>query len=102
MWNELVASPLFGIALTLGAYALAQRLYRRTGNLLFTPVALAIAVIILFLLLLDIPYAIMPSAGATSSFSWALPSSPSASPYIRRREILTRKYRFSWGLLPAP
>jgi predicted murein hydrolase (TIGR00659 family) len=49
MWHELVASPLFGIALTMAVYLLAQILYRRIGRVWANPVLVAILTIILLL-----------------------------------------------------
>ena len=54
MWSEFVNTPLFGIALTLLVYLLAQQIYARTRVILLNPVAVSIAVIILLLLACDI------------------------------------------------
>ena len=99
MWNELLGSPLFGIALTLGAYALAQKLYLRTGNLLFTPVALSIAGVIAFLLLLQIPYAQYAVGGRFILFLLGPSVVALGVPlYSRRREILSKKVPILLGV----
>lgn len=55
--NALWATPLPGLALTLGVYLAAQRLQRRAGgSALLNPVALAILVLGSFLALAGIPY----------------------------------------------
>jgi len=46
---DLFASPLFGVGLTLVVFALAQRLYLRSGRILLNPVAVSIAFIIVLL-----------------------------------------------------
>lgn len=53
---ELVRSPLFGVALTLAVYALAERLYLRVRTPLAHPVAVSIVTIIATLVLLAIPH----------------------------------------------
>lgn len=56
-WHALVASPLFGVTLTVGAYAAAVRLWRRCGrHPLLSPVLVAIAVVIAVLELGGISY----------------------------------------------
>ncbi len=92
MLNELIATPLFGIALTLIVYALAQRLYLRTGHILTNPVAVSIAAIIVLLLAADIPYQAYAVGGdyilfllGPSVVALGLPL------YTRRAEILAKK-----------
>ncbi|MBO9522881.1 MAG: LrgB family protein [Nocardioidaceae bacterium] len=55
-WDWLVSSPLFGITITLAAYALGRWAHRRTGSPLLQPVVVAIAVIVAVLLVADIDY----------------------------------------------
>lgn len=92
MLNDLLASPLFGIGLTLLAFALAQKLYQRTGNLLTNPVAVSIVTIILLLLGAGIPYETYAIGGdyilfllGPSVVALGLPL------YTRRAEILAKK-----------
>jgi predicted murein hydrolase (TIGR00659 family) len=57
IWVYLSASPLLGLTVTLVAYLAAWRLYHAAGaNPLLNPVAVAVALLIGFLLVMDIPY----------------------------------------------
>jgi predicted murein hydrolase (TIGR00659 family) len=57
IWVYLSASPLLGLTVTLVAYLAAWRLYHAAGaNPLLNPVAVAVALLIAFLLVMDIPY----------------------------------------------
>lgn len=57
IWVYLSASPLLGLTITLVAYLLAWGLYQRAGaSPLLNPVAVAVILLIGFLLLADIPY----------------------------------------------
>jgi predicted murein hydrolase (TIGR00659 family) len=92
MGSELLSTPLFGVGLTLIVYALAQKLYIRTGSMFFNPVAVSIGSIILLLLLARIPYEVYAVGGdyvlfllGPSVVALGLPL------YTRRREILARK-----------
>ena len=92
MWSELAATPLFGVGLTLGVYALAQVIYRRTGNLLLNPVLLSIGGIIVLLLVLRIPHAAYAAGGSYIHFLLGPSVVALAVPlYMRRKEILARK-----------
>jgi predicted murein hydrolase (TIGR00659 family) len=90
--SELLSAPLFGVGLTLIVYALAQKLYIRTGSIFFNPVAVTIGSIILLLLFTRIPYEVYAVGGdyvlfllGPSVVALGLPL------YTRRREILARK-----------
>ncbi|WP_226989181.1 LrgB family protein [Desulfuromonas sp. TF] len=92
MGSELLSTPLFGVGLTLIVYALAQKLYIRTGSIFFNPVAVTIGSIILLLLFTRIPYEVYAVGGdyvlfllGPSVVALGLPL------YTRRREILARK-----------
>lgn len=92
MLRELMATPLFGVGLTLGAFALAQKLYQRTGSICFNPVAISIAGIILVLKGFDIPYATYDIGGRHVLFLLGPSVVALAVPlYQRRQEILARK-----------
>lgn len=92
MWSELAATPLFGVGLTLGVYALAQVIYRRTGNLLLNPVLLSIGGIIVLLLVLRIPHGAYAAGGSYIHFLLGPSVVALAVPlYMRRKEILARK-----------
>lgn len=57
IWVYLSASPLLGLTITLVAYLAAWRLYHGAGaNPLLNPVAVAVVLLISFLLVMDIPY----------------------------------------------
>jgi len=97
---ELIASPLFGIALTLLAFRLAELLYRRTQFILFNPVAIAIIGIILLLKLCDIPYQDYHNGGRMILFLLGPSVVALAVPlYQRRHEILKRKLPILIGIV---
>ena len=57
IWVYLAASPLLWLTLTLAVYLAGQWLFRRSGGrAIFNPVALAIALLVLLLLLTGTPY----------------------------------------------
>jgi len=92
MWSELTLQPLFGIALTLCVYLLAQLLYQRLHTPLLTPVAVAIAVIIVLLLGFDIPFANYQIGGRYILFLLGPSVVALALPlYNRRAEIYARR-----------
>ena len=92
MWTELLNSPLFGIALTIVLYALAQMLYQRTGNILLNPVFISIFAIILFLKGLDIPYRTYEVGGRYILFLLGPAVVALGVPlYTKRKEILAQK-----------
>ncbi len=92
MTDNLFASPLFGVGVTLLAYALAQHLYRRTRRIFFNPVAVSIAGIIALLLLFDIPFDDYAVGGQYILFLLGPSVVALGVPlYTRRKEILARK-----------
>ncbi|PLX84864.1 MAG: CidB/LrgB family autolysis modulator [Desulfuromonas sp.] len=92
MAAELLQNPLFGVGLTLAVYTLAQKAYARTGSILLNPVATTIAVIILLLLGLEIPYESYAQGGRIILFFLGPAVVALGVPlYQRRREILERK-----------
>ena len=54
--KTILCNEYFMLALTFGVYFAAKRIQRRLGWVLFNPILVAIAVIIVFLLSMDIPY----------------------------------------------
>ncbi len=54
--DELIFSPLFALTITIGLYAAAQKLYRRTGLFLLHPVLVSVAAVIAILSALEIDY----------------------------------------------
>jgi predicted murein hydrolase (TIGR00659 family) len=100
VWNELLSTPLFGIGLTFGMYAVAQKLYQRTGSILLNPVAVSIAAIILFLFFTGIPYKDYAAGGQYILFLLGPSVVALAFPlYIRRQEILAKKGPILVGVL---
>lgn len=100
MAGELLSGPLFGIGLTLAIYALAQKLYLRTGVILFNPVALTIAAVIFFLSALDIPFEAYAVGGDYILFLLGPAVVALAVPlYSRRQEILAKKVPILLGVL---
>ncbi len=98
--HELLGTPLFGIGLTLLFYALAQILYRRTGSIFFNPVAVSIIAIIVFLMVLRIPYEQYAVGGKYILFLLGPSVVALGFPlYTRRKEILSRKAPILIGVL---
>ncbi len=98
--TDLIASPLFGITLTLLVYRLAELLYRRTRFILFNPVAVSILSIILLLKLFAVPYADYQQGGRMILFLLGPAVVALALPlYQRRQEILKRKLPIFLGIL---
>jgi predicted murein hydrolase (TIGR00659 family) len=88
---ELTATPLFGAALTLAAYALAQALSRRTANLWLNPVLVSVALIIGVLLGSGIPYRDYARGGDMILFFLGPAVVALAVPLYQRREELWRR-----------
>ncbi len=98
--KELLASPLFGITLTLLVYRLAELLYRRTRFILLNPVAVSILSIILLLKLCHIPYQDYNNGGRMILFLLGPSVVALAVPlYQRRQEILKRKLPILVGIV---
>ncbi|MDT8421064.1 MAG: LrgB family protein [Desulfuromonadales bacterium] len=96
---SLTTTPLFGIALTLLVFRLAEILYRRTRFVLFNPVALSILVIILLLKSLRVPYADYARGGDMILFLLGPAVVALALPlYQRRAEIMRRKLPILAGI----
>jgi predicted murein hydrolase (TIGR00659 family) len=55
-WDWLTASPLFGLTITLAAYAIGRWAHRRTGNALLQPVLVAVVLVGAILEIADVPY----------------------------------------------
>jgi predicted murein hydrolase (TIGR00659 family) len=92
MWSDLVATPLFGITLTLVVYLLAQILYRRVGSVWANPVLVAIVTIILLLKGSGIEYRDYAHGGDILLFLLGPSVVALAVPlYQRRAEVWRRK-----------
>lgn len=100
MAADLLASPLFGVTVTLTAYALAQSLYLRSGYVLLNPVIVAVAAIVVLLLLCDISYAQYAVGGRMILFLLGPSVVALAIPlYLRRKEILAQKIPILAGVV---
>lgn len=92
MWVELVETPLFGVALTLVVYLLAQHLYKRVGSVWVNPVLVSIVIVILLLKASDIDYRSYARGGDLLLFLLGPSVVALAVPlYQRRAEIWQRK-----------
>lgn len=92
MWTDMVATPLFGITLTLVVYLLAQHLYRRVGSVWANPVLVSIVTIILLLKGSGVEYRDYALGGDIILFLLGPSVVALAIPlYQRREEIWQRK-----------
>lgn len=73
MIKDIISSEYFMLALTFGVFYAAKTLQRRLGWVLFNPILIAIAIIIVFLLAMDIPYETYHE-GATLIEFWLKPA----------------------------
>jgi len=93
MWSDLVATPLFGITLTLAVYLLAQIIYRRVGSVWANPVLVAIVSIILLLKGSGIEYRDYAHGGDILLFLLGPSVVALAVPLYQRREEVWRRKR---------
>lgn len=99
MWAELVARPLFGVALTLVIYLLAQHLYRRVGSVWANPVLVSIVAIILLLKGSGVEYRDYARGGDLLLFLLGPSVVALAVPlYQRREQIWSRKRPIMVGI----
>lgn len=92
MWTDLVATPLFGITLTLVVYLLAQHFYRRVSSVWANPVLVSIVTIILLLKGSGVEYRDYARGGDIILFLLGPSVVALAVPlYQRREEIWKRK-----------
>ena len=90
--GNLAATPLFGIALTLTVFSLAQLLYRRTASVWLNPVLVSIVTIIALLLTAGIPHQSYARGGDLIAFLLGPAVVALAVPlYQRRKELWQRK-----------
>lgn len=89
---EMFSGPLFGVTVTLSAFALAQALYLRSGSVLLNPVIVSVALIVTLLLLGDIAHADYAVGGRLILFLLGPSVVALAVPlYLRRQEIVAQK-----------
>jgi len=92
MWSDLVASPLFGITLTLVVYLLAQHIYKRLNSVWVNPVLVSIVTIIVLLKVAGVEYRDYAHGGDILLFLLGPSVVALAVPlYQRREEIWQRK-----------
>jgi predicted murein hydrolase (TIGR00659 family) len=72
-WTWLVHSPLFGLTLTLAAYAAGRWVHRRTGHTVLQPVLVAVVLIAAVLVVADVPYEDYLAGGSYVGF-WLGPA----------------------------
>ena len=93
MWSDLAATPLFGVALTLVVYLLAQHLYRRVGSVLANPVLVSIVTIILLLKGSGVEYRDYARGGDIILFLLGPSVVALAVPLYQRREEIGQRKR---------
>lgn len=97
---ELVRTPLFGVALTIVVYVLAERLYARLRAPLSHPVPVSIATIIVTLLLLSVPYDAYAAGGKLLLFLLGPSVVALAVPlYAQRGRLAERALPIAAGIL---
>ena len=99
MWTDLLATPLFGITLTLVVYLLAQHIYKRANSVWANPVLVSIVTIILLLKAADVEYCDYAHGGDILLFLLGPSVVALAVPlYQRREEIWQRKQPILIGI----
>jgi predicted murein hydrolase (TIGR00659 family) len=93
MWTDMVATPLFGITLTLVVYLLAQQLYRRVGSVWVNPVLVSIVTIILLLKGSGVAYREYARGGDIILFLLGPSVVALAIPLYQRREAIWQRKR---------
>jgi len=93
MWTDMVATPLFGITLTLVVYLLAQQLYRRVGSVWANPVLISIVTIILLLKGSGVAYRDYARGGDIILFLLGPSVVALAIPLYQRREAIWQRKR---------
>ncbi|MEJ2470229.1 MAG: LrgB family protein [Desulfuromonadales bacterium] len=99
MWTDLVQTPLFGIALTLCIYLLAQMVYRRLKSVWANPVLVSIVTIIVLLKVTATEYQDYARGGDMILFLLGPSVVALAVPlYQRRQEVWQRKRPIMLGI----
>lgn len=98
--SELLATPLFGMALTLAVFTLAQALYRHFASVWLNPVLVSIVTIIVLLMTTGVPYQSYARGGDLLTFLLGPAVVALAVPlYQRRLELWRRKGAILFGIL---
>ncbi len=93
MWTDIIATPLFGITLTLVVYLLAQHLYRRVASVWANPVLVSIVTIILLLKGSGVEYRDYARGGDIILFLLGPSVVALAIPLYQRRETIWQRKR---------
>ena len=91
MLDEIIASPLLWVTLTIGLYLLAGKLHKKWPNRLFTPLVFAIVVIILILLVTDIPLETYNNGGQFFSL-FVTPATVALAIKLEKNFVYLKKY----------
>jgi hypothetical protein len=91
-WNWLTSSPLFGITVTLAAYAVGRWLHARTRSPAFQPVLVAIVLIVLLLKVCSISYADYLTGGGYVGFWLGAATVSLALPLHAEWHLVRRRY----------
>ena len=73
MFRTIITNQYFLLALTFGTFFLAKIIQKKTGWILLNPILIAIALIITFLMVADIPYSVYAESGKMIEF-WLKPA----------------------------
>ena len=91
LWVYLSTTPLTGLTITLGAYAMGFWIYRNSNRSPFcNPVVIAIALVVLLLKAVDMPYATYFEGAQFVHFLLGPATVALAAPLFRQMEILKR------------
>ena len=89
-WHWLTTSPLFGLTLTLLAYAAGRWVQRRTGHPVFQPVLVAIVLVGAVIVLADVPYRDYLTGGSFVGF-WLGPATVALALPLHQEWHLVRR-----------
>lgn len=89
-WHWLTTSPLFGLTLTLAAYAVGRWAHRRTGHPVFQPVLVAIVLVGTVLVTTDVPYRDYLAGGTYVGF-WLGPATVALALPLHQEWHLVRR-----------
>lgn len=73
MFRTIITNQYFLLTLTFGTFFLAKIIQKKTGWILLNPILIAIALIITFLMVADIPYSVYAESGKMIEF-WLKPA----------------------------
>ncbi len=92
VWQELSASPFFGIALSVAAFAVGLRVRKKTGLVICNPLIIAIVLVIGVLLLFRIPYESYNEGGSIINMLLAPATACLAVSIYTRVELLKKNW----------